>query len=78
MSGRGKRRRRRRRGEQIKSCQMEILGFKLSETGEKDIAASSRRLCYANRDKFLTLFRPLVFFIGSRRRFPNRRRRHRG
>lgn len=29
-------------GEQIKSCQMEILGFKRSETGVKGFASLSR------------------------------------
>lgn len=55
MSGRGSRRRRRRRGEQIKSCQMEILGFKRSETGVKRVRLFESSLCYANRDKYLWL-----------------------
>lgn len=67
-------------GEQIKSCQMEILGFKRSETGVKGFASLRRlyvlligvNLCGS------TPFRAGAFSTNSCRRVPNRRHRQRG
>lgn len=59
MSGRGRKKKKEEEeeeGEQIKSCQMEILGFKRSETGVRvclfksslSDANSNKYLCFAN------------------------------
>lgn len=42
MSGRGRKKKEEEEGEQIKSCQMEILGFNRSETGVRVCLFSSR------------------------------------
>ncbi len=54
MSGRGrKKKKEEEEGEQIKSCQMEILGFKRSETGVRVCLLFKSSLCDANSNKLL-------------------------
>ncbi len=55
MSGRGRKKKKEEEeeeeGEQIKSCQMEILGFKRSETGVRVCLLFKSSLCDANSNK---------------------------
>lgn len=55
MSGRGRKKKKEEEeeeGEQIKSCQMEILGFKRSETGVRVCLLFKSSLSDANSNKY--------------------------
>lgn len=76
MSGRGRKKKKEEEeeeeGEQIKSCQMEILGFKRSETGVRVCLFFKSSLCDANSNKYLCFANDLFsvrFFLDEFSRF---------